>query len=480
LIMALGLDQVIEVRLPGGLLVGLAETAIRCAIVIAVALVLHRLLRRAEARVRRALWVVVFVGILVLPIASYVAPAWHVGWWPSLSTCGVVRPAAAGSVAPPVDSAEAVKAEPGLNGGFVLWLREAWVELALAFWAAGVVVVLGRLALGIVRTERIARCGAPPRASAWHDVIARLHVENHLAPDTKVLEHADVRVPFTYGFLRPVIVLPAQAESWSPERQRLVLLHECSHIRRKDWLTQLLAQIACAVYWFNPLVWIANRYLRAEQERACDARIVQLGTRPSEYAVHLLDVARAMARRPCLPVAGVMLTRPGMLERRLRSILEPGASRRRAVMPGPVVVSAVAAVVAVVSVLAPDGGWDYTLAEHLSLQAKGGGGPWCERSSFVSCTTAEIPKSMSRSIASSIAKSIMGGLSGPSSVQGSPARRAQERARKRAEDRVRRRVEDRFRQRVVDRARRRGKLDVGPYTAGSVAVDVAADVSVGP
>ena len=62
-----------------------------------------------------------------------------------------------------------------------------------------------------------------------------------------------VTVPMVWGLFRPVVLLPADAGEWEPEQQRAVMLHELAHIQRQDWLMQTMAQITCAVYWFNPL-----------------------------------------------------------------------------------------------------------------------------------------------------------------------------------------------------------------------------------
>jgi beta-lactamase regulating signal transducer with metallopeptidase domain len=90
------------------------------------------------------------------------------------------------------------------------------------------------------------------------------------------------------GLGRPVVLVPEAGTTWSAARKRVVLLHELSHVKRHDCASQLVAHVACAVYWFNPLVWCAARALRVERERVCDEAVVRDGTPASSYADHLL------------------------------------------------------------------------------------------------------------------------------------------------------------------------------------------------
>ena len=91
-----------------------------------------------------------------------------------------------------------------------------------------------------------------------------------------------------------------------------------------------IAQLACALYWFNPLAWIAARHIRTERERACDDLVLACGTRGPDYAEELLEIARVMrgGRYPAL-LAGATLAMAhrSQLEGRLIAILDPKVPR---------------------------------------------------------------------------------------------------------------------------------------------------------
>jgi beta-lactamase regulating signal transducer with metallopeptidase domain len=137
-------------------------------------------------------------------------------------------------------------------------------------------------------------------------------------------------MPMTWGWMRPVVLLPHDAPAWTEARRHAVLLHELAHVKRQDYLLQLVAQVACGIYWFHPLVWIAARGLRHERERACDDQVLRIGSKPSEYASQLLDMARALRPVGLRLVPTVAMAAPSQLATRLGAILD--ANRRRPVL----------------------------------------------------------------------------------------------------------------------------------------------------
>lgn len=117
-------------------------------------------------------------------------------------------------------------------------------------------------------------CHAMPRKPADMEIIAAFTeacTQLGIKKRIKLLIHSHKTIPVVWGIVRHRLLLPEVAKQWSKEQLRSVLLHELAHIKRRDLsLSQLLAQTACALHWFNPLVWLAAWRLHVERERACD------------------------------------------------------------------------------------------------------------------------------------------------------------------------------------------------------------------
>jgi len=104
-----------------------------------------------------------------------------------------------------------------------------------------------------------------------------------------------------------------------------VLLHELAHVKRFDWLSQLVSEAALAMWWFHPLAWIAAARVRHDAELAADDLVLRAGERPSVYAGHLLDIVRSLrANRDT--VGAMAMARASGFESRLRALLERGAA----------------------------------------------------------------------------------------------------------------------------------------------------------
>ncbi|HEX9159825.1 MAG TPA: M56 family metallopeptidase [Rhizomicrobium sp.] len=203
-------------------------------------------------------------------------------------------------------------------------LDPANVALALAaLWILGLSFFAVRFAIGafcLARLKRKSRLFAlspedmPKIAARCRECELRL-------------AHDDTG-PITWGLSKPVILLPKAATFWPRERLHTVLLHELAHIRRRDSLVQALALAVAAVYWPNPLVWMAARALRREAEIAADDSVIIAGVKPSSYAGELLRLAAEFhAARPALATLSLYMAERSALEARVESVLAPTAIR---------------------------------------------------------------------------------------------------------------------------------------------------------
>jgi beta-lactamase regulating signal transducer with metallopeptidase domain len=297
------------------------------------------LLPRASAASRHFLWVLALATTLALPLVALVAPRWEVTVPSKLGR--VVTPMFnVVSVAPTSSTVPVGAAETAGPGGSIATAAsgesasaEATKTVAFAFpspttiWEFGAVLVGLLLVASLWGTARLAR-----RAAVVDDDMLRGEVRQ-LAGRLGVHRHVRLRqakdraMPMTWGAFRPSILLPAGFDRWPVARRQTVLLHELAHVKRWDWLTQLLARVVCVVYWWHPLAWVAARRLREERELACDDLVLAHGTVPSAYAGDLLEIARAFRASAATSLAAVAMARRSQLAGRLLAVLDATRSR---------------------------------------------------------------------------------------------------------------------------------------------------------
>ena len=206
-------------------------------------------------------------------------------------------------------------------------------QLILATWLAGVLMILARALIGIVAARRLVRRCQKAISGPLVDAVEQARATLGFSYGVAVWEDSsgtEVIVPMTFGLLRPVVLLPYGAASWPAERLRVVMLHEIAHVKRRDWLTTMLAEVTCALYWFHPLVWLSSHRLRAESEQACDDLVLTSGVQAVDYADHLLEIVRGLTGRRGSMRAVVTMAQERDLTGRLKTILAESKNRRAA------------------------------------------------------------------------------------------------------------------------------------------------------
>ncbi len=160
----------------------------------------------------------------------------------------------------------------------------------------------------------------------WQNLLRETSQTLGLGRPVVLLQGNERLMPVTWGWRRPVVLLPTEAADWPVQRRRLVLLHELAHVKRWDCLTQLIARVGCALFWVNPLVWLAVRRMCVERERACDDLVLRSDCKASDYAAELLSIARAF--RPARFAAGIAMARSARLQARIAAMIAPDRARR--------------------------------------------------------------------------------------------------------------------------------------------------------
>lgn len=284
------------------LVTSLADAGLKGSALFGVAGLATALLRRRSAAVRHAVWVFALGAQGVLIVTAI-----------ALSARGSIpRWAATTAEHPPL------------------------VGLTSSVGIVGLVVVLvglllvARVLAGSVRVRALMRRGTLLRDGAWLELAHRVGDELRIARPLMLVASSELEMPATTGVVYPRILLPAGLESWIPARRRMVLLHELAHVSRLDAATHLLVQLAAALAWWNPCVWLAVRRVRAERERACDDAVLRGGVTPSTYADDLLRMVRELRRgtRGLAPSAAALsMADAGDIESRLAAVLDARVDR---------------------------------------------------------------------------------------------------------------------------------------------------------
>ena len=310
----------IEILYADPLLKFLVDTTIKSFVIFAVAGLFAFCLRRKSAAVRGFVWSMAIVGCLIVPLFSLVLPKWELGILPVETPTSIAqsqlspKPVSSIAIAPTQSQPNPVKGQSGSLTAL------QWTDGIAIVWTGAGLFLLIRLIVGIGAVWHISACSnnfnsaVKQRLSNW-DRRVNVRLSNRIT------------VPMVWGFLRPVILLPVDADQWQTERLRAVLLHELAHIKRWDWTMLIVAQITCTVYWFNPLVWFAAHWMRIEAEQACDDQVLNTGYQSTEYAQLLLDITRNVKIATVTSRAAVAIARSSKIERRLRTVLAENLNR---------------------------------------------------------------------------------------------------------------------------------------------------------
>jgi beta-lactamase regulating signal transducer with metallopeptidase domain len=288
------------------------------------------------ARIRYALATVTLLLMIAFPLATAVRLTHEAPWTleyqtatvapaPATSANGASAPSApaVGTIAGPVAERIRASLQPVLP----------WVVL---LWFGGVVTLSLRLASGWWVTQRLRSVGTDGVPDTCLAAVTRLAQRLRITRPVRVLQSAVVQVPAVVGWLRPVILLPASAlTGLTPLQLDALLAHELAHIRRYDYIVNLVQSVIETLLFYHPAVWWVSRALREEREHCCDDLAVRVCGDAHFYATALVGMERLRLATPALAMAAT----GGSLMARVRRLVAPAQTEFPRWMAGVVVVS---------------------------------------------------------------------------------------------------------------------------------------------
>ena len=303
--------------------------AFKSLLVAAVTLALLRLTRARSAAQRSTIAHLGLFALVALPLGSLALPSLALPVPASVASFAAADPTAASEDSSPApgpaapisaDAAPKATARPATPG--------ALAAIAGAARYAFLLPTLILLALTLVALLRLV--GLRARAEVlvdpdWLSALARAQRRMGFKNGTALLWSDELGSPVSWGLMRPVILLNNAAVA-APGQAEAIIAHELAHVVHLDWAKLILARVATAAFWFNPLAWILAREAHQLREEAADDAVLAANIAGTDYAELLIGVARHQCRGALLGAHGVAPSKSS-LGRRVRRVLDQSPAR---------------------------------------------------------------------------------------------------------------------------------------------------------
>ena len=278
--------------------------------------------KKCSARTLSLGWRAILLSIFVLPLVSWMLPA--------LPLMSVTPPTPVISAETEIIAAESPQpliALPTTEGSEIAPQAspQSWIFL---LWITGTIFLLVRLALAHFRVSRLKHHSQEATANDINEFTnLPAHIQVKISPN--------IDLPIVCGLFRPSIILPAEATTWDEQTRHAVITHELTHIKRKDLLFLLLSGVVTACHWPNPLVWLAARRMRIDDERTADDSVLASDVDESSYASFLFDLARGK-QLASLPLATQSMADRSTVGTRIERLLD---EQQRRGQPSPLTIA---------------------------------------------------------------------------------------------------------------------------------------------
>jgi len=188
----------------------------------------------------------------------------------------------------------------------------SFLQCVVAFWLIGAMALSLRVIGGWILAERLRLKLNRPAPHCWQQALDRLKIRLRVSRPVRLLVSSLVQAPAVVGWLRPVVLVPVGALAGLPPDQiEALLLHELAHIRRYDYLINVLQRVVEALLFYHPAVWWVSDHIRVERELCCDDLVISADADVLSYARALaeLESTRSLHATAALAANGGSLSR---------------------------------------------------------------------------------------------------------------------------------------------------------------------------
>ncbi len=298
-----------------------------------------------NARIKLLLWKGVLLAALAMPLLTFFAPAIQVAVpLPNFQKRGartedtITQPAVPHETAPQMPAKRPPRAgkqmkletadsptlpwQPAASYSSAARREIPWPLLAVCAYLAIGLGFLARVFVGMRFGKHLVRAAIPVDDSDALQILSTTSSATGLRAPPRIAEADIISVPVVIGVSDPAILLPSNWREWDDDELAAVLAHEVSHVERHDALTQRLALIHRAIFWFSPLAWWLERHLAALAEQASDDAALAGGADRTRYAETLLGFFAELEAGPeRVWWQGVSMAKAGQAEQRVERIL---------------------------------------------------------------------------------------------------------------------------------------------------------------
>lgn len=216
-----------------------------------------------------------------------------------------------------------------------LWLESMlqpmrpYVPVLVWIWFAGLCFLSIRFTGNLYYLHQLKRKGAYRVCKIWEDRLAAFLMRTGIKRPVKLLESRRVTGPFTIGFLKPVILLPmGLLTGMDPFQIEAIIMHELAHIRRADYLINLLQSLVEVLFFYHPAVQWMSRQARIEREHCCDDLVMEWRQDPMVYAQALMNLQSSRIHPQSTFAMSITGNKPSFTQR-IQRLFEPRTARVR-------------------------------------------------------------------------------------------------------------------------------------------------------